>query len=159
MDPSLCRIDTWEFVSLYREGLDQEKSRVDKEALDCFSRAIALYQGEFIPEERYTPWVERRREDFGNIFIDLLTRTARLHEQAGSLKKAVACLKKAVEADPVLEEATRDLMNLYAAQGLYNEALRVYESCKKALKADLDTKPDSVTVALYRGIKERHKKS
>ena len=159
LDPSLCRIDTQEFVSLYREGLAKEKSRAHQEALDCFSHAAELYQGEFIPEERYTPWVERRREDFRNIFIDLLTRTARLHEQAGSLKKAVACLKKAVEADPLLEEATRDLMNLYAAQGLYNEALRVYESCKKALKADLDTKPDPVTVALYRGIKERHKKS
>ena len=146
-------------MALFKEGEEREKGGDGPGALDCFIRALDLYQGDFIPEERYTPWVEQRREDLKHTYLDLLTRTARYHEQAGSFKKAVACLKQAIEADPLLEEAYRELMNLYAAQGLHNEALRVYESCKKALNADLDALPDPITVALYLGIKERQKKS
>jgi DNA-binding SARP family transcriptional activator len=54
-----------------------------------------------------------------------------------------------------LEEAYRSLMILYAGKNLYNEALRAFEACRKALKDELDTKPDPATTALYRGIKER----
>ena len=146
-------------MALFKEGEEREKGGDGPGALDCFIRALDLYQGDFIPEERYAPWVEERREDFKQIYIDLLTRSARYHEHAGAFTKAVACLRQVLEADPLLEEAYRGLMSLYAGKGQYNEALRVYETCKKALKADLDTEPDPVTVALYRGLKERRQKS
>ena len=58
-----------------------------------------------------------------------------------------------------MEDACRSLMSLYAGKNLFNEALRVFESCRKSLKAALNTKPDPVTVDLYRGIKERANKS
>jgi len=37
---------------------------------------------------------------------------------------------------------------------MYNEALKTYEACKKALKAGLKTDPDSTTNALYQKIIE-----
>lgn len=155
LDPELCRVDAWHFNDLYREGYQKEMSGNDKGAMDCFNRAIDLYKGDFLPDEHYSPWVISFREDFKNKYLDLLTRLARRHEQAGAFKKAVACLKQAIETDPLLEEAYRSLMTLYDRNNLYNEALRVFESCKKALKAGLDTTPDPLTIALYRGIKER----
>jgi LuxR family transcriptional regulator, maltose regulon positive regulatory protein len=159
LDEELCRIDVRQFIHRYREGLAKEEKGNAQGAQECFSQALELYRGDFLPEERYAPWVEQRREDLKNIYIDLLTRTARCHEQAGAIKKASACLKQVLEADPLLEEAYRDLMSLYAGKGLFNEALRVFETCQKALQAGLDSKPDPVTVALYRGIKERQHKS
>ena len=50
-------------------------------------------------------------------------------------------------------------MALYDGKKLYNQALRVYQACKKALRAGLHTRPDPVTRALYEGIRERAKKS
>jgi len=159
LDETLCQIDSQKFVALYKEGGEKEKSGDGPGALDCFVRALDLYQGDFIPEERYAPWVEQRREDLKNIYIDLLSRTARYHEKAGAFKKAAACLKQVLEADPLQEEAYRNLMSLYAGRSQYNEAIRVYETCQKSLQAGLDSQPDPVTAALYRGIKERLKKS
>ena len=159
LDEELCRIDVRLFTHLYREGLAIERKGDAQGAQESFSQALDLYRGDFLPEERYAPWVEQRREDFKNIYIDLLTRTARYHEQAGAFKKAAACLKQVLEADPLLEEAYRELMSLYAGKGLFNEAVRVYETCQKALQAGLNTQPDPVTAALCRGIKERLKRS
>jgi LuxR family transcriptional regulator, maltose regulon positive regulatory protein len=159
LDETFCRIDSRKFMALFKEGEAREKGGDGPGALDCFIRALDLYQGDFIPEERYAPGVEQRREDLKQIYIDLLTRTARYHEQAGAFKKAATCLKQVIEADPLLEEAYCGLMSLYAGKGQFNEALRVYETCQKALQTGLDSKPDPVTVALYRGIKERQQKS
>ena len=159
LDEELTRIDCRQFGSLYREGKEKEKKGDMPGLLDCFSRAVDLYQGDFIPEERYAPWVERRREDFRNIYIDLLTCSARYYEESGTYKKAEACLKKTIEADPLLEEAYRSLMSLYDEKQRYTEALRVFEACKKALKAGLNARPDPVTRALAEGIRERANKS
>jgi DNA-binding SARP family transcriptional activator len=38
---------------------------------------------------------------------------------------------------------------------MYNEALRIYEDSKKALKRELKTEPDSTTTAIYKKIKEK----
>jgi LuxR family transcriptional regulator, maltose regulon positive regulatory protein len=158
-DEELCRVDCREFEDLSREGLAREKAGDGKGALECYGRAVELYRGDFIPEEVYGPWAERRREDFRNIYSDLLLRSARHYEMSDSFKKAVACLKEALEADPLLEEASRRLMSLYAEKGMFNEALRTYEACRQALKAGLDTRPDPVTRVLYQGIRERARKS
>jgi LuxR family transcriptional regulator, maltose regulon positive regulatory protein len=159
LDPELCRVDAWHFNDLYREGRQKEMGGDGKGAMDCFTRAIDLYKGDFIPEEQYSPRVVGLREELKNKFLDLLTHVARRHEQAGAFKKAVACIKQAIETDPLLEEAYRSLMSLYDKKNLYNEALRVFESCKKALKAGLDIPPDPLTIALHQGIRERAQKS
>lgn len=155
LDPELCRVDAWCFNDLYREGHQKERGGDDKGAMDCFTRALDLYQGDFLPEEQSSPWVVGLREGLKDKYLDLLNWVARRHEQAGAFKKAIDCLKLAIENDPLLEEAYRSLMNLYDRKNLFTEALRVFESCQKALKTELDTAPDPLTIALYRGIRER----
>jgi DNA-binding SARP family transcriptional activator len=48
-------------------------------------------------------------------------------------------------------------MTFYSNKGMYNEALRTYEDCKKALKRELKTEPDSTTTAIYRKVLEKVK--
>jgi hypothetical protein len=38
---------------------------------------------------------------------------------------------------------------------MYNEALRTYEDCKKALKRELETEPDPITIAMHKKILEK----
>jgi DNA-binding SARP family transcriptional activator len=60
-----------------------------------------------------------------------------------------------IQADPLLEESYQKLMTLYALKGLTNEALKTYEACKKVLKKELKTKPDTATEAIYNKILEK----
>ena len=159
LDEELCRVDVWQFLDLYQEGLAGEKRGDPKGAQESFSQAVDLYRGDFVPEERCALMVEFCREDLKAVYLDLLTRMACYHEQTGAFRKAVRFYQQALQADPLLEDACRGLMSLYAAKNLFNEALRVFESCRKSLKAALNTKPDPLTVALYQGIKERARKA
>jgi DNA-binding SARP family transcriptional activator len=116
---------------------------------------MEIYKGDFLPDETYVSWVDKRREELRTKYIDLLSKMAKLHENQGAIKKAVGCYKKAIEADPLLEESYQRLMTLYSSKGMYNEALRTYEDCKKALKKELKTRPDSVTDAIHKKILEK----
>ena len=65
------------------------------------------------------------------------------------------CYKKAIQVDPLIEESYQKLMSFHANKGMYNEALRIYEDCKKALKRELKTQPDSTTTGIYKKILEK----
>jgi DNA-binding SARP family transcriptional activator len=80
---------------------------------------------------------------------------AGLYERQGVFKKSIDCYKKAIQADPLLEEPYQKLMTFYSNKGLDNEALRIYEDCKKVLKKELKTEPDITTTAIYNKIVEK----
>jgi DNA-binding SARP family transcriptional activator len=44
-------------------------------------------------------------------------------------------------------------MILCAKKGMRNEALKVYEACKKALRDEIDTEPDQATTSIYNKIR------
>ncbi len=155
LDPELCRVDAQQFLSLLRKA-DEKKKRGDaKDALSLYTEAMEIYQGDFLPDELYAPWANKKREELRREFIELLNKMANLYERQGVAKKAIDCYKKVIEEDPLLEEAYQKLMTLYSNKGMYNDALKTYEACKKVLKRELKTKPDSTTSGIYRKVLER----
>ena len=155
LDPELCRVDAEQFLSLLRTA-DEKKKRGDaKDALSLYGEAMEIYKGDFLPDELYASWADKKREELRRKFIELLDKTANLYERQGVAKKAIDCYKRAIQEDPLLEEAYQKLMSLYSSKGMYNDALKVYEACKKALKRELKSRPDSTTTAIYGKVLER----
>jgi len=154
LDPELCQVDAYQFISLGQQGAKAEQAGDLKGAIALYSQAVALYEGDFLGEELYHPWVESKREELRQRFLGMLFRLGKLHEDRGALGKATDCYLKIMQTDPLAEAACRRLMQLYAQRGLHNAALRAYEDCRKALKAVLNTEPEEVTTAVYRKILE-----
>jgi LuxR family maltose regulon positive regulatory protein len=155
IDAGLCQVDVDLFLLLLRNGEEKEKAGDVKEALLIYNDAIEMYKGDFLAEEFYIPWANRKREELKGKYIELLSKAASLHDRQGTVKKAIECYKKAIRADSLLEESYQRLMTLYSSKGMYNEALRTYEACKKVLKEELKSKPDPMTTALYNKILEK----
>jgi LuxR family maltose regulon positive regulatory protein len=155
MDAELCQVDIDLFLLLLRNGEEKEKAGDVKEALLIYNEAIEMYKGDFLENEFYIPWADRKREELKGKYIELLGKAAHLHDRQGTVKKAIECYKKAIRTDSLLEESYQKLMTLYSSKGMYNEALRTYEACKKVLKQELKTKPDPMTTALYNKILEK----
>jgi LuxR family maltose regulon positive regulatory protein len=154
LDPELCQVDAYHFVALCQQGEKAEQACDFKKAIPLFQQAVALYEGDFLSEELYHPWVETKREELRDRYLQVLSRLAKLHEDRGSLVKATDCYAKIVQTDPLAEAACRRLMQLYAQRGLRNAALRVYEECRKSLQEILNTEPEEVTTAVYRKVLE-----
>ena len=126
-----------------------------KKAFLFYAEALEIYKGDFLPDEIYASWADKKREDLRLKYIQLLGKMAGLYERQGAMKKAADCYKKAIQADPLIEESYQKLMNFYSNKGMNNEALRIYEDCRKVLKKELKTDPDSTTTAIYKKIKEK----
>jgi len=158
LDSDLCQVDINQFLTLIKQGDEMVKRGEEKKALSIFIEALEIYKGDFLREDLYSLWADNKREELRNKYIELLYQTAHLHDRQGSFKKAIECYKKVIEVDPLLEESYQKLMMLYSAKGLYNEALKTYEVCKKVLKKQLKTHPDDSMEAIYNKILEKSNK-
>ncbi|HEY8285077.1 MAG TPA: tetratricopeptide repeat protein [Chloroflexota bacterium] len=111
--------------------------------------ALALYAGDFLPDERYEEWAVRRREVLREQYRALLLHLADLRERQGGNEEAMRCLRTLLASDPCHEDAARALMRLQAEAGRHVDALRTYQQLAQSLRRDLDLAPDNETTARY----------
>jgi LuxR family maltose regulon positive regulatory protein len=152
LDQALCEVDVNKFLTLFQEGKKREAGRRIDEALSAYQEAIDLYRGDFLSGDGNTEWADFRRGELRSNYLELIFKTARIHENRGAPRKAISFYEKALKCDPCSEDACRRLMALYAGMGRRNEALKVYLSCEKALLENLQTKPEPLTRSLYQKI-------
>ncbi len=154
LDRNLVRLDTDEFLSLFHRSRKAEQAGDIKSAILHANSAIPLYRGDYLAEDLYVPWAELKREEFRTIHIDLLRRTAELHESQGSSRKSIELYKMILKTDPCFEEAYQKLMLIYANRGMKTEAIRLFDECRKTLDRDVGVEPDKLTVSIYRRVIE-----
>ncbi len=154
LDPGLCRVDLEAFLTHRRRAVEMEAMGDLRRALVMYDRALEVYRGEFLAEELYTPWAERKREALKEKYVEALCAMAELHERRGASRKASLCYTRAIKTDPYLERAHQRLMSLYFNRGMRGAALKVYEDFKAALSAGIGAEPSDVTTSIYRKILE-----
>jgi DNA-binding SARP family transcriptional activator/predicted ATPase len=120
--------------------------------LGAIERALALYEGDLLPEDRYEHWTEARRTALADLRYTLLLELATGEEGRSNFAAATEHLRQALELDPSREEVHRQLMRLYALDGRRHHALRQYRMCCEALQRELDADPEPTTVALYQAV-------
>lgn len=139
--------DVQRFEQAARDGLrDQNISDLEK--------AVSIYAGDFLPMDRYAEWGSLPREHYRQLYLDTLTKLATQYEQQGNLSDAAEMLRLALEKEPALEAAHRNLMEIFARQGQVTRALRQYDLCRNALGSELGMDPSSETVATLDDIRE-----
>jgi len=98
-------------------------------------RALELYAGDLLPEDRYAAWVDDHRDRLRLLRVRLL-RT--LGDWQGLL-----------DADPSDELAHRHLMERALDAGDRGQVIRLFEQLRQRLRADLGIGPDRESVELY----------
>src|SRR5262249_28102419 len=104
------------------------------------TEAIEAYAGELLPGY-YDAWILQEREGLADRYFQALGQLLALLEQAGQLPCALEYARRGVRADPLREEAHRELMRLLAASGQPEAALRQYRELERFLKQELQTEP------------------
>jgi DNA-binding SARP family transcriptional activator len=117
-----------------------------------YSRALDLYTGELLPEDRYEDWAARPREVLRELQLRLLMELAQIHEQRGAYQEAIASLSQLVTEEPTHEEAHVSLMRLHALAGQRLRALRVFARLQATLREELDVEPSANTNQVYADI-------
>jgi predicted ATPase/DNA-binding SARP family transcriptional activator/DNA-binding CsgD family transcriptional regulator len=139
----------WVDVDAFEEAA--RTARRSREPAACRA-AVELYAGELLPEDRYEPWAEERREALRETYLALLVELARLHEEREEYAPAIETLRLALVEDPARERAHAGLMRLYALSGRRQEAILQYGRLRQALSEELGAEPGAESRRLYEEI-------
>jgi len=141
-------IDVVEFERLSALAL-QSGNAADGEA------ALALYQGDLLAEDPYAEWCSQKRDSLRALREQLMMALGRRYAAAHQHERAIAQFEALVASFSANEEAHRELMTLYVLTGRRSDALRQFRRCRDAVRSELDTEPEDVTLQLYRRIVSR----
>lgn len=154
----------WIDVIAFRTLLARSRSHphdAETSCAECVSvlhQAIELYQADFMAgfsladSVEYDDWQLRQREWLSRELSGCLRRLSNYYSAQGQIVTALDLAQRWLALDPLHEAAHRQLMRLYAANGQRTEALRQYQHCVERLEADLATRPEDETTALYAAL-------
>ncbi len=166
-EPELLPREPSTFLHLTEQvvALDRETVRIDVDQFELLAasalqgadvsaceRALAIYAGELLPDDRYEEWVATRRAALAERRRQVLVHLAATLERGGAYGPAVERLGQVLHEDPTAESVHRAVMRLHMVMGSRHQALRQYQACREALRRELAADPSPQTEVLYREV-------
>ncbi len=136
-------------VDTFETAAAQAKNSQDP---SIYLEALAIYQGNLLPDDRYEEWTLARRESLRQTYLRLLLDLARLYETRQEYDSGITAMLRLLASDRSSEEAHAGLMRLYALSGQRQAALRQFQALREALKGELDVEPGPETTRLFEEI-------
>ncbi|MFF4270404.1 AAA family ATPase [Streptomyces sp. NPDC001536] len=116
----------------------------------ALATALEAFTGELLPEHRYTPWVEARRERLDALRDSVRLTLAEAYLADGETERAAATARRILADSAAEERAHRVLIGAYLREGMRRRALAQYHQCRRALDAEWGIRPGPETEALHR---------
>lgn len=137
--------DVDKFLKLYQAG----QRANPPEMIATYEHACRLYRGPFLAEDLYESWSMRRREQLSQAYLTMCSVLSTHFLEAAHYERAAHWAKAILNENRCDEEAHRQLMRAYAAQGRRSDALRQYHACKQILMEELGVAPMPETLQIY----------
>ncbi len=117
-------LDVVDFDALVEQGRKADERGVPSETLDCYERAIALYDGDYLEESFQDPWAEFERIRLRSAAALAGARVAELLLARGEPEASIRRATWALGREPLLERAHRARMRALLATDDRNAARR-----------------------------------
>jgi predicted ATPase/DNA-binding SARP family transcriptional activator/transposase-like protein len=151
-----CTIDVEEFEAVLQQAEQLARDNEYPAAAPKYARAISLYRGEYLPENRYDDWATGEREKHHKAYVNALLRSAECLARQGDYRRAVDYCRQALATEKNREDIYRQLMIYSYLLGNPGEALRTYRDCEETLSECLGAKLSAQTQQLYEQILSGH---
>jgi DNA-binding SARP family transcriptional activator len=121
-------------------------------------QAAALYRGDFMAgfslrdSPAFDDWQYQQTEELRRLLDRALDKLASSQAAQGNYPAAIQAAERRVKLDPLVEEAHRQLMELYARAEQRSAALRQYRKCARILQEELGVSPLEETTRLYQQV-------
>ena len=116
--------------------------------------ALALYNGDFLPEEREAEWVQPRRLYLRHTWIAATLELTDLYINRNANADAVKILDRLLAKDPANEAAVQRLMIVLARSTRRIEALRAYQRFENILRNEYHAEPSQKTLDLCEALRQ-----
>ena len=112
---------------------------------------MELYRGELLPW-RHEEWIPPERQRLAETYFQAVGELIRCLEERQEMARALDYARRAVSADPLREEAHRELIRLLIAAGQPEAARRHYQRLEQLLAQELGAAPAAETRHLARQL-------
>jgi DNA-binding SARP family transcriptional activator len=147
-----CWIDTEEFTRFEEQGRRTQREKQLEEAIALYEKAVALYRGEYLADDRYEDWALHFRERWRERYVELLSELADALAQRGRYREALHTVRRTIEKSPLQEQLYRQWIVYAHCAGEPAEARRAYLRCREVLERELGEHPSSRTEEIYRQL-------
>ncbi|MBI1729203.1 tetratricopeptide repeat protein [Candidatus Acetothermia bacterium] len=147
-----CAIDILELLDTAKRARSFLHEKRLEQAAEWFEKALGLFQGEYLPEDRYEAWAFTDSQRWNEIHVSILLELADCLAKLGHYRQALERCREAILASPVREDLYRQAMLYCYLMGNSNEALKIYQDCESFLEREFDRLPDSQTRRLREQI-------
>lgn len=148
-------VDAEEFERRVAAGRRLDAQGQRDEAAVQYGIAEAIYRGDFLEDCLYDDWTRPRRDELRSIYRHTAGRLCEHYARRGEHSAAIAICQKVLTLDACDENAHRNVMRLYAAQGQRHLALQQFQTCARALRDNLGLAPSEETRAVCRELAAR----
>jgi DNA-binding SARP family transcriptional activator len=152
-------LDYEAFTELLNSARSLERDGDLDGALRRYCAAEAMYQGEFMEEDRYEEWPIPQRQHLQNENLSLLDNLIRYYFDRDDYLACSTFCQKMLAIDPCREASHRYLMRCYYRQSQRYLALRQYHACVEVLARELDIGPSQETLECYEQIRKNQQPS
>jgi DNA-binding SARP family transcriptional activator len=108
-----CHIDTLAFLAFCKAAKDLAEVDQWDEAERQSKRAIELYRGEYLEEDRYEEWSFEYREELRTEASDANVLLADCYSKKENFLSAVACIQEAIKQNPSREDELEKIITEY----------------------------------------------
>lgn len=148
-------VDSEAFMDHVRKAKEFELQGDQAAAIHEYRAAEAIYQSEFLIEDRYEDWLATIRQNFQDTYLAVMNRLSFHYFDQKDYETCVTMCSKALAVDACNEELHRRLMQCYNLMGYTHLALRQYHICRETLTRELSLMPSQETLQLFEGIRRR----
>jgi DNA-binding SARP family transcriptional activator len=146
-------LDLEEFERCVKTGQELEARDQLTASTTEYEAALSLYQGDFLEQTPYEEWTVLERERLRIAYLDTLDRLSQIYFNQKRYAACITICQLTLSHDPCREDAHRLLMRCYNRQRQHYLALRQYQICVEALRAELEVDPAPETRQLYEQIR------
>jgi len=152
LNPATCWVDAWAFEKLLAKADEAAKSGDADARIWLVEKALDLFHGDFLPNDRDAPWAAAMREGLRRRYLKQIAILADHWRQSGDCHQAIDCYEKGLAVDELTEEFYQGLIRCNQSLGFNAEAAGAYHRCRKILSISLGMKPSQATESLYRAL-------
>jgi DNA-binding SARP family transcriptional activator len=145
-------LDVEEFDRHVTAGRQLETAGKLAPAAAEYEVVIGIYGGDFLAEDPYEEWPVLTRERLRVAYLDSLDHLSQIYFGKGQYASCATLCQLMLNRDNCREDAHCRLMQCYSRQGQDHLALRQYQACVEALRAELDVAPTPATTQLFERI-------
>jgi DNA-binding SARP family transcriptional activator len=154
LNPTVCWVDAKAFETRLKGASNERAEALGAGSKDPMEKILELYRGPFLPADLEETWAVQMRLRLRTLFTSAIEEAAARMEVRGEWEQAIACYRRGLDADDLIEEFYIGQMRCYLALKRPAEGIATYRRLRQTLSVVLGLAPSSAADAAARALGE-----